>query len=86
MRYKHNCTDCVDLGECENYDLYICQDINDEHHIHLIARFGDLERDFICCTTLDEIHDTPLDEAKERAIKQGYLAPDDQFGYVFVKK
>ena len=81
MRYNHNCTDCVELGMCENFDLYVCQDINDELGISLIARYGDSEKDFLCCNTNDVIKDAILKVALERAIEMGHLVSR----YTFVK-
>ena len=66
-KYKHDCSVCDFLGEYGHYDLYFC---NTEPTV--VARFSDKGADYmsgLCFTTTDG--NTPLDEAKRRAIEKG---------------
>lgn len=82
-KYKHNCTECYDLGMYDKYDLYVCRD---ELDISLIARYGDLDRDFLCCVVTDNINDKCLEVAKARALDLGYIIINDPFGFIFKTK
>lgn len=39
-RYEHDCSDCVFLGEHEDYDLYVCERNPVAAERSVIARFG----------------------------------------------
>ena len=79
MKYEHNCHFCKYLGEFKKYDLYYCNENINPHKITnyqtVLARFGDGKQDFYY--GLHQANeDLALEEAKNRAIEEGYLKGD----------
>lgn len=71
MKYKHDCTECIPLGEFNDTDLYFC---NQGHQPTVISRRSDEGSDYcsgMIFATKDGIPE--LYEAKMRAVAKGYI-------------
>ncbi len=67
MQFKHDCNDCVPLGQHEGYDLYYCP-----NEPTVIARFSDDGPDYNSGMEFAKSGLIPqLVEARNRAIKLG---------------
>ena len=73
MRYKHDCDNCVYLGEYKNADLYFCNQISVKT---VVARFSDYGPDYISGLDIAD-KDEYLHTAKQKAIEIGLLLDKD---------
>ena len=67
VRYEHDCSDCISLGEWGRWDLYFCSSGNASIPT-LLARFGNEAYDYI--SGLGSVI-APLVEARRRAKEKG---------------
>lgn len=71
MRYKHDCTECIPLGEFHKTDLYYCEK---GFEPTVIARRSDEGSDYESGMKFATKEGSPLlYEAKMRAVAKGYI-------------
>jgi len=79
VRYSHDCSNCVSLGQFNQYDLYCCKCISTSRYgretssVTLVARYSDYGPDYISDSTSRLSNSDAILEAKKRAIALGYL-------------
>lgn len=57
MRYKHDCKECIPIGELEKYDIYLCK--KSGLWSATILRYGDNGPDYISAKLDLKIQDFP---------------------------
>lgn len=72
-RYTHDCENCIDLGEFEEYDLYFC--LQGVSSPTVVARFGNSGSDYLSGIYRNSLH--CLEEAKRRAVERGLIEAEE---------
>lgn len=69
MRYTHNCTNCIPLGQTNTHDLYYCGGAGATPTV--VARYGDYDSEYtsgICFADVDENIAEAVRLAEERGL------------------